>query len=71
MLQLLLAPLYAGLALALGAMAIAAGVITQLVKLTLIALHELPAEGFGATQANVTADGVLRRTQAVVLLVVV
>ena len=71
MLQLLLAPLYAGLALALWAMTIAAGMKAQLVKLTLIAVHELPAEGFGAAQADVSADFVLRRTQAVVLSVMI
>jgi hypothetical protein len=41
-------------------MAIAAGVIAQLVKLTLIAVHELPAQRFGATQADVAADRMLR-----------
>ena len=67
MLQLLLAPLYAGLALALWAMTIAAGMKAQLVKLTLIAVHELPAQGVGAAQADVTANGMLRRAQAVVV----
>jgi hypothetical protein len=70
-LQLLLAPVYAGLALALWAMAIATGMIAQLVKLTLIAVHELPAESFSAAQADVAADRMLGRTQAMVLLVVI
>jgi hypothetical protein len=52
-------------------MTIAAGMKAQLVKLTLIAVHELPAEGFGAAQADVSADFVLRRTQAVVLSVMI
>jgi hypothetical protein len=66
-LALLLAPIHAGLALALWAMTIAAGMKAQLVKLTLIAVHELPAQGVGAAQADVTANGMLRRAQAVVV----
>jgi hypothetical protein len=48
-------------------MTIAAGMKAQLVKLTLIAVHELPAQGVGAAQADVTANGMLRRAQAVVV----
>ena len=70
-LHLLLTPLYTGLALALGAMAVAAGVIARLAKIALIAVHELPAQGFGTAQADVAADAVLRRAQTVVLLVTI
>jgi hypothetical protein len=52
-------------------MAVAAGMIAQLVKLTLIAVHELPAQGVGTAHLDVTADLMLRGAQAVVLLVVI
>jgi hypothetical protein len=50
-------------------MAVAAGMIAQLVKLTLIAVHVLSTQSFGAAQSDVAANGVLRRAEPVVLLV--
>ena len=70
LLALLLAPLLTDLALALGAVAVAAGVIVGLSVVTVATVQHVAAQGRSATPVNPLTGVVLLRTEAVVLSVV-
>jgi len=69
LLHLLLAPLLRGMVLALRTMAVAAGMISVLGKVALVAVHNLPAQGFGTAYPNAVTDLTLGRAQPVVVLI--